>query len=292
MLASNGLDCVDTSTAICDGHECDHFCYADNGEQKCDCNTGYVLFIDGKRCFEDVCYGMGCSHTCDKNMWNVAECTCPDNMVIGSDGKTCEWYTRRRKRSNALCDGHGCSTACYEDNGVATCACPDGEDLDVDDKTCIPSADDDVAFTPPTNYVHPDKTIRPFSSQGGCIHKRYNGFNAGDKIAYKTVCDASNNKNQWEYMEDTKQIKSVGAISKGKELCMEVKNTASKKMNLVKLENCDPSEEAQQFVMKEGEIRLAVNEEVCLMVPAADDNEWIRTRGCNWKSSFMTFEST
>ena len=288
VLSNNDLDCVSTSTAICEDNDCDHFCYAENGNPVCGCEAGWILFLDGKTCLQDECHyllGLNCSHTCGLNIWNVAECQCPDSMELDTDGQTC--VPVDPNRSSSLCDNFGCSVACFEDNGVAKCACPNGEDLDTDEKTCIPS--DEETHIPKTNYIRQDKTIRPFASQNGCIHKKYNGFNAGEKLAYIVNCDASNIKNQWEYLEDTQQIRSVGSVTKGKNLCIQAKSDSKLSLSAVKIEECDDNDK-QKWVMKDGEIRMAANEMICLVVPYTHDGEWIRTRGCNWKNTFLTFE--
>jgi len=94
-------------------------------------------------------------------------------------------------------------------------------------------------------------------------------------------------KNYWRYVSDTKQIKSIGAETKGKDLCLSTKDTSTNTLRLVTLQECDELDDTQRFVFEAGEIRLEVNAALCLWWDSSKDLEFIKTKGCNWKQNFM-----
>merc|ERR1711881_218545 len=69
--------------------------------------------------------------------------------------------------------------------------------------------------TQTSSIIQSDYTIRPFEHSGStyCIYKRYLGY-AKDHTLWTWPCKPTHGsqKYNWEYLPETKQIRSVGSI--------------------------------------------------------------------------------
>jgi len=268
----DNTNCIST-TDLCDGFGCSDGCAVIESQPTCLCDASQGRIgpgEDGKTCTSNPCHNNGpCQHICTV-AGGEAVCSCSDGYV-GSEN--CYPIPD-------ACEEKGCSQACYKVNGVAHCACKKGMKLDADELTCI-NKSSSVSAT----VVRKDTTIRPYANDF-CVHKRYNGFQVDGLVAMNQNCK-DDKKNYWRYVSDTKQIKSIGAETKGKDLCLSTKDTSTNTLRLVTLQECDELDDTQRFVFEAGEIRLEVNAALCLWWDSSKDLEFIKTKGCNWKQNFM-----
>ena len=119
--------------------------------------------------------------------------------------------------------------------------------------------------------IQADYSIRLLDAArtGNCAFKKYNSYKPGDEIWYKP-CDVSNsnifkaNKYKFTFNETTGQIFSKGAKDQlDLDLCWQVPSVTRTGKQRIKLQNCDASEPAQQFVVISGRLHIAVNTRLC-----------------------------
>merc|ERR1712080_322898 len=96
-------------------------------------------------------------------------------------------------------------------------------------------------------------------------------------------CKDNYHKNHWEHLA-TGHIRSIGAFAtKGKELCITVKNTTELGIRIVLIQDCgNYDDEKQIFDLVDGEIRLRANHKMCLVYSNLKNNQPMRSYGCHW----------
>jgi len=139
------------------------------------------------------------------------------------------------------------------------------------------SADgDDCPTYTLTKLVGDDESIRPFkpgSTLDECVYKRYSDYVAGHELwLWDCATITHKNKNKagkykWSFDEDTHMIEAVGSTAKNPDahpFCWSFHKPDSEWKQRVKIERCDPDDDAQKWDYVQGRIMNRLSPNLCV----------------------------